>query len=190
MLSMLNRLSNARILVVEDSHVSQEFVVRALAKAGFKKIETAEDGIIALNKTRQFAPDLVILDLMMPNLDGFGYCEQVRNDTDLPRMPIIVQTMLEDRKAKLRALSCGADDYLNKPIDADEINLRVCNQLKRYFAMLDSQEMCEYLKLELQHMRNIMQKFEKLTLEPQIVHTMLRHCEVLEEMTILPTFEN
>ena len=147
MLALPSRLSQASILVVDDSQFSTRLITTALAKAGFNAIETAKDGMEAMEKTRHLKPELVILDIVMPKLDGFGYCEQVRKDLDLPRMPIIVQTMLEDRETKLRALSCGADDFLHKPLDADELVLRTRVHLERYFMLQDLNEMCLYLML-------------------------------------------
>ena len=189
MLALVNRLSYARILVVEDNLVMQEVITSALAKAGFCKIETAKDGVEALEKTYSFEPDLVLLDLKMPNLDGFGYCEQVRNDGSLPRMPIIVQTMLDDRASKLQALSCGADDFLNKPIDVEELNLRVCNQLIRYFTYKEMLETYSYITMELEHLRQKMRKEEHSAyLSQSMRDALVRHCEVLETITSISSF--
>ena len=190
MLALINRLSYARILVVEDNLVMQEVITSALAKAGFCKIETAIDGIEALAKTQSFEPDLVLLDLKMPNLDGFGYCERVRNDHTLLRMPIIVQTTLDDRASRLRALSCGADDFLNKPIDVEELNLRVCSHLIRYFAYKEMQDMYSYINMELDHLRQKMRGEHMTAPTESLQNTLKKHCEVLESMTTISSVLN
>ncbi|MDR3425047.1 MAG: response regulator [Alphaproteobacteria bacterium] len=149
------RCANARILIVDDAEFTRRLTSAALAKAGFRRIEFAKDGVEALQKTAELHPDLVILDLSMPRLDGFGYCERVRGDTSLPRMPIIVQTALEDRQSRLRALSCGADDFLTKPLDMDELCLRICVHVERYFMLCDANDMCGYLKMEIEQMQRL-----------------------------------
>jgi DNA-binding response OmpR family regulator len=179
---LLNRFSFARILVVDDSVFDRRIISIALKKAGFKKILTADDGAEAVQKTYDFRPDLVILDLKMPNLDGFGYCEMVRNDNSLPRMPIIVQTGMKDRQSWMRALSCGADDFLTKPLDMEELTLRICVHAERYFMLRDLEDTCSYLKMELDISHNLRGAIEKSGMSPSKVNTLSRHFEVLEQI--------
>lgn len=133
-----SRFANARILIVDDSPMNLKVITSRLEAAGYKNIETAADGIEGLKKTAAFRPDIVLLDIMMPNMDGFTYCEMVRADSTMDPMPIIVQTALDDKASMLRALSCGADDFLKKPLDLEEVNLRVYVHLKRYFMYQDA----------------------------------------------------
>ncbi len=139
------RFSHACILVVDDSVFERRLISTALKKAGFNKIEGANDGVEALKKTYELRPDLVLLDLCMPNLDGFGYCEKVRADRQLLQMPIIVQTALEDRNSRLRALSSGANDFLLKPLDMDEVSLRICVHIENYFMLHQLKALRDYL---------------------------------------------
>ena len=132
-----SRFANARILIVDDAPFNIKLIASRLEAAGYKNIETAFDGLNALEKTASFKPDVVLLDIMMPHLDGFGYIERIRADKTVAPMPIIVQTALSDHASMLRALSCGADDFLKKPLDMEEINLRVYVHLKRYFMLQD-----------------------------------------------------
>ncbi len=132
------RFANARILVVDDLALNVKLISVALQAAGYSHIGSASNGLEALKETYHFQPDLVLLDLMMPVLDGFGYCEKIRSDPGARRMPIIVQTALGEREDKLRALSCGADDFINKPIDREELILRVHVHLERYFMFQDT----------------------------------------------------
>jgi len=187
MFDVITRFSSARILVVDDSVFERRLISLALKKSGFIHIETADDGVEAVNKTRQFMPDMVLLDLNMPNLDGFGYCEMVRNDSTLPRMPIIVQTAQEDRQSRLHALACGADDYLTKPLDMDELSLRLCLHIERYFMLRDLQDMCSYLRMEVENgklLRDIVR--DSGGAFPEVQASMDRHYEVLEQMIRLP----
>ncbi|MFA4995305.1 MAG: response regulator [Bdellovibrionales bacterium] len=78
MFSGVMRFANARILVVDDSEFDRRLISTALKKAGFTNMMMADDGSDAVQKTFNYRPDLVLLDLHMPNLDGFGYCESVR----------------------------------------------------------------------------------------------------------------
>ena len=99
------RFAKANILVVDDSSFNTKLICSRLSAAGYCSIETAVDGVDGLKKTYKKMPDLVLLDIMMPNLDGFGYCERIRGDANAAHMPIIVQTALDDRATKIRALS-------------------------------------------------------------------------------------
>lgn len=183
-----SRFSRARILIIDDSPLQVRLVSMALAKVGFLSIETAADGEEGLEKTRRFEPDMVILDLSMPKLDGYGYCEQVRSDPKIARMPILVQTAMEEREAKLRALSCGADDFLHKPLDADELALRVHIHLERYFMLQDTNEMCLYLKMELEQAHTMLWTLQESSAPPAAMKMLNRHYDVLREMTVIPLF--
>ena len=188
MLKKLERLAQASILVVDDDAGARRQISSALKKAGFQKVNIAVDGNDALVQTVRFDPDLVILDLQMPSLDGFGYCKKIRNFDSLPRMPIIVQTISEAREDKLRALSVGADDFLNKPLDMEELNLRACVHLERYFMLQDMKNMCGHLRMEIDVMQKIMQQVEKSKISSQVVTSLNRHCEALEKMSAMPTY--
>lgn len=138
------RFANARILVVDDMPVNVKLITTALQAAGYSNITPAYNGMEALEKTHRFQPELVLLDIMMPILNGFEYCKKIRSDPAAKRMPIIVQTALGEREDKLYALSCGADDFINKPIDCEELILRVHVHLERYFMIQDTDDMHNY----------------------------------------------
>ena len=185
MLNRIARFSDARILVVDDSLFTRRLISTALKKAGFTKILTADDGAEAVQKTYDFKPNLVLLDLKMPNLDGFGYCEMVRKDPELLRMPIIVQTELDDRQSRLHALSCGADDFLTKPLDMAELTLRICVHIERYFMLRDMKDMCDYLKMEIDSVRGLRSEIKKLKVSSAKKGDMDNHFEVLEQLAHL-----
>jgi DNA-binding response OmpR family regulator len=142
----VERFANARILVVDDLSLNVKLIHVALEAAGYSHIASAYNGMEALEKTHHFQPDLVLLDIMMPVLNGYEYCKKIRSDPAARRMPIIVQTALGEREDKLHALSCGADDFINKPIDREELILRVHVHLERYFMFKDTDDMRDYPK--------------------------------------------
>ena len=120
----MERLNNASILVVDDVEVNRAILMGSLKKRGYTNILVAKDGAEALRITYEEKPDLVILDIVMPSMDGFSYCKAIRRDPAFDNMPILVQTMLEKMEDKLKAFHLGASDYICKPINPDELSAR------------------------------------------------------------------
>lgn len=118
-----------KILLVEDDAELVELVSFNLKKAGFA-IGTATDGVEALKKARSVAPDLIVLDLMLPELDGFAVCEILRRNPLTASIPIIMVTALSSELARLAGLDSGANDYMIKPFSPKELVLRVERCLK------------------------------------------------------------
>lgn len=118
----------ARILVVEDDESISEAIVFSLEKKGFRCLAAA-DGLEGLRLLRRENPDLMILDLMLPGLDGWKLCEQVRQDGY--SLPIIVVSARTSEFDKVQVLSLGADDYLTKPFGMGELLARVQANLRR-----------------------------------------------------------
>lgn len=141
-------ISQSRILIVDDSPVNLRLLSRALERQGFQRLETAENGKEALALTESFRPDLVVLDLLMPEMDGYEYCQHVRARPEWNTMAIVVQTAVEERVSKMRVLSLGANDFLSKPVDTDELLLRVRLHLERTLLQRQLREYREYLKSE------------------------------------------
>jgi putative two-component system response regulator len=123
-----NQIKRPLILVVDDHKLMRELLKSYLSQWGFEIIE-AENGEQALEQISRHSPDLVILDLLMPVLDGFEVCRQVKSDPKTALLPIIVATGLDDFDAKIKALEVGADDYVNKPVNERELLMRVRNHL-------------------------------------------------------------
>lgn len=115
------------ILVVDDDPEITSLLRRGLAYEGYR-LDTASDGIEALAKARDREPDMVILDIMMPGLDGIEVCKRLREASDVPILMLTAKGTVSDRVV---GLECGADDYLVKPFALDELLARVKALLRR-----------------------------------------------------------
>ncbi|GAB6107563.1 response regulator YycF [Fusibacter bizertensis] len=118
---------NKKILIVEDEKPISDIVKFNLIKEGYE-IETAFDGEEALKKVYQFQPDLVLLDVMLPKLDGFQVCRRIRESFN---MPIIMLTAKEEEVDKVLGFELGADDYITKPFGMRELIARVKANIRR-----------------------------------------------------------
>jgi DNA-binding response OmpR family regulator len=117
----------ARILVVEDDATVAEVVARYLTREGYA-VDRVADGGVALARLQQSTPDLIVLDLMLPGVDGREVCRRVRAVSDVP---IIMLTALGETGDRIAGLEIGADDYLAKPFSPRELVARVKNVLRR-----------------------------------------------------------
>jgi DNA-binding response OmpR family regulator len=118
-----------RILVVEDDEGSRELVTSILTDAGYE-VEAAEDGIAALARVPAVRPDLVLLDLMMPGLDGYEVCRRLKREPRTGHIPVIVVTAMGKAANMDTALASGADDFVPKPIEPANLRARVAAMLK------------------------------------------------------------
>ncbi len=109
-----------RVLVVDDNADMREYVSRLLAQAGYD-VEATPDGLAALCAARQSLPDLVLADVMMPGLDGFGLLRELRADKRTSTLPVIMLSARAGEEARVEGLKAGADDYLIKPFSAREL---------------------------------------------------------------------
>jgi DNA-binding response OmpR family regulator len=109
-----------RILIVDDNHSLVLAAERVLQKEGFDVI-TAFDGYEGLEKARAEKPDLIILDIMMPKMDGYTACHQIKKGTSTKNIPVIMLTTLEYELNKELAKRLGANGYITKPIDSQAL---------------------------------------------------------------------
>ena len=125
------------ILIVDDEPRGRELLEALLTPLGYQ-LEFAADGLEAYNQTVKHQPDLVLLDVMMPELDGFEVCRRIRATPGIAEVPIVMVTALDDRDSRLAAIQAGADDFLTKPIDRLEVRARVqsVTRLNRYRRLL------------------------------------------------------
>ncbi|CAN7643988.1 response regulator [Trinickia sp. LjRoot230] len=118
-----SRTMGARVLVVDDNEDMRRYIGRLLK--GRWEVETAADGLDALAAIRRRLPDVVISDVMMPNLDGFGLLREIRSDPALRDLPVVIVSARAGEEARVEGLESGADDYLTKPFSARELVARV-----------------------------------------------------------------
>ena len=116
-----------RILVVDDEQTVRDFLQKALENAGYDVI-TASDGREALDKVSQFDVSLVLLDIVMPGLDGYEVLEHMRQYEDIP---VIMLTGIGGETTKIDTLALGADDYITKPFSVEELLARIQAKLRR-----------------------------------------------------------
>ena len=124
------------VLIVDDNEDNRFTLSMRLEACGYENIVTAENGREALEKMRQSAVDLVLLDIMMPELDGYGVLEELRTDTALRDIPVVMISALEDVNSVVRCIELGATDYLTKPFNPVLLKARVdkCIERARYKA--------------------------------------------------------
>lgn len=123
-------MSKARLLIVEDDNDIATMLRIYFASQGYE-VDIASRGGEALEKTRHNLPHLIILDIMLPDFDGFEVCRTLRTNTRTSHVPIIFLTQKDERSDKLQGLELGADDYITKPFDIEELKLRVQRAIAR-----------------------------------------------------------
>ncbi len=114
----------AKILVVEDNPAFQRLLTLALTEAGYDVI-VANDGAEGLQKARQHRPQLMILDIMLPGMDGYEVCRYVRSDPQIAHLPILMLTAKAGPRDEQEGFQAGADDYLTKPVNLSELMQRI-----------------------------------------------------------------
>jgi DNA-binding response OmpR family regulator len=123
-------MNKSRILIVED-----DFDIANMLRIYFSNqnydVEIAPRGSDALDKTRAGLPHLIVLDIMLPDIDGYEVCKTLRTNTRTSHIPVIFLTQKDERSDKLQGLELGADDYITKPFDIEELKLRVQNAIAR-----------------------------------------------------------
>ena len=133
--------SRMKILVIDDEPANVALLEDMLAEGGYTRVKSITDSRLAMELYETFEPDLVLLDLMMPHVDGFTILESFRAAARESFFPIIVLTADANENTKLRALRAGATDFLLKPFDQLEVLLRMTNLLetRRLHLQLDMQ---------------------------------------------------
>ena len=130
-----------KLLIVDDEPLNVALLEEMLLEAGYKQIRSVTDSRTALEVCDSFVPDLVLLDLMMPHVDGFAILHSLRSAGDEVFLPVIVLTADASEETKRRALAAGATDFLLKPLDQLEVLLRIANllEMRRLHIQLDTQ---------------------------------------------------
>lgn len=140
-----NHGSGGRILVVDDEEFNQEILNDRLVEQGYEVV-LASNGEEALQKVKEFSIDLILLDIMMPKLDGYEVTRRLKKGKETKIIPIVMVTALKDLSSRVKALEAGCDDFLGKPVEAIELKARVKSLLK--------------IKAYHDHMRNYQKELE------------------------------
>lgn len=121
--------ADGRLLVVDDNENNREIVSRLLEREGYQ-VSTAENGALALEQIKSQPPDLVLLDVMMPVMDGIEACRRMKDDPDSRLIPVVMMTALGQVDDRVRAIQAGADDFLTKPVNRGELLARIQTSLR------------------------------------------------------------
>ena len=123
-------MSQARLLIVEDDTDITDMLTAYFSAMDFE-VDVAHRGSEALEKTHQALPDLIVLDILLPDIDGYDVCRSLRKETRTSSIPVIFLTQKDERGDRLQGLELGADDYITKPFDIEELKLRVMGAIRR-----------------------------------------------------------
>ena len=165
------------LLIVDDMPDNISILLAFLSKSGFKVLVTpnGEQGL----KTAEYAhPDLILLDVMMPGMDGFEVCQQLKSQDKTSDIPIIFMTALADTVDKVKGFNLGAADYITKPIQQEEVLARVTTHLKLH----KLQKQLQHQKQQLHEQNQKLQ--EEITARKQIEESLQRTADMLSERTL------
>lgn len=177
------RLRGANILIIEDVELNQRMLAHILQGYGYKNVHIASCGQEGLERTQALRPDLVLLDLMMPGMDGFEYTSLVRSRREFDDIPILVQTMLDEQEHKVRIFELGATDFVNKPVLPGELIARVKVHLERRYLLEDLRAYRERIGEELEAARAMQDKLMPAQQQASM-------CERVYDLQIATHFES
>ena len=132
----MNGIYDAKLLVVDDEPAIRKLLLTLLSKEGYGDISTAATAAEALSKLRSVSPDLILLDVMLPDGDGFELFSEIRS---LSPAPVLFLSARDEDEARLRGLGLGADDYITKPFLPKELTLRMAAVLRRSYKIGDGE---------------------------------------------------
>ena len=158
-----SRITPATIFIVDDNHCSQQLLDDILMNNGYTTC-LFSNGMSALQAAQSEPPDLILLDVMMPGMDGFEVCRLLKEDRSTRFVPVVMVTCLNEKSMRLKGMAAGADDFISKPFDSMEILLRTRN-------LLQMKEYQDFLK---RHSEILEQRVQKRTEELEEVITELK----------------
>ena len=125
----MNDRKKPKILIVDDKEYNRKLMSTLLKNYGYS-YETATNGFEALVKTKEYSPDLIFLDVLMPEMDGYEACMKLKEDPATKNIPVVMVTALTDKESRVKGLKYGANDFISKPIDSTEVMVRAQNLIK------------------------------------------------------------
>ena len=164
-----------KVLIIEDEVPIADLLVYSLRKQGFE-VKSANDGTTGLELIREFIPDLIVLDIMLPDISGFDICRQVTKEYNIP---IIMLTAKADITDKVLGMELGADDYITKPFDIREVIVRIKTILRRIDRISDSIENKKEESILINEDIKILNEERKVLKNGEIVELTPKEYEVL-----------
>lgn len=149
--------SHSKVLIIESDDVSRMMLRQVFLNVGVINVIEAKDGEEGLLETLRQKPDLVLLDLNMPVMNGVEYCKRIRSNPVFKNLPILVQTGLADLKSKEKLFDVGATDYVNKPLDFKEVTIRSLIHLERAAYIKQLEEFNERVRRQLFAARQLLE---------------------------------
>ena len=173
-------LQNSVIMMVDDESIMVELIQMFLEETGYKRFYGISDSLEAISEIHLRKPDILLLDLVMPGIDGFEILKQLRAHPQTAHLPVVVLTSSSDCETKLKALELGATDFLAKPVDQSELALRIRNTLtfKAYqdqLAYYDSLTGLPNRRLCLERLNNAISRFQKVNGFLSVLNIRLGH---------------
>ncbi|OIP73350.1 MAG: GGDEF domain-containing response regulator [Oscillatoriales cyanobacterium CG2_30_40_61] len=168
-------ISKGNILIIDDNPENLRLLSRMLIRRGYE-VRQALNGMIALRAIEIQRPDIVLLDIMMPQMDGYEVCKQIKNNPETADIPVIFLSALDEVQNKIKGFAVGGSDYITKPFQFDEVLVRVQNQLSLQFARQ------RIVKLN----RELEQRVKERTQELEDVHAQLLKKALYDQLTNLP----
>lgn len=174
-------LVGCEVLIVEDNSASLTLLSEIVESAGYS-VRQAQDGQMALLSVKSRTPDLILLDVRMPGMDGFEVCRQLKANPKTDSIPVIFLSALKDSDAKLEGLKLGAVDYIAKPYDPDDVLLRVRTHLELRNLQQHLGEMCDLRTLQLkEEMHKHRNTAQELFESRQQLRELTAHLEQVQE---------
>lgn len=181
--------SQSKVLIVDDDLTARS-TIEAILSAENYALFLAENGVQALKLAAEVQPDIILLDIIMPGISGFDTCKAIRAMPGLGEIPIVLVTSLDEREARLAGLKAGADDFLTKPFDHNELKARVLNltSLNRY------RQQTIYNSLELKFYETFISdqvsQNDQNTIQLNAIRNISDYVEAEEAIFVLFDFEN
>jgi signal transduction histidine kinase len=176
------------ILVIDDEVTTRTTLAALLERPNYH-VEMAEDGVEGLELAKRIKPDVILLDIMMPRMNGYDVCKRVRQDEEIREVPIILITALDDHDAKLNGLMAGADDFLSKPFDSFELKVRLhtLRHVDRYRRLLEERKKLDKALNDLSEKNRQLSALSRRVLETQETERRLVAMELHDEIGQLLT---
>ncbi len=141
-----SNIKNAKLLVVDDNQFNKKIIEKILTSSGFINIRYAGNGKEAMEKTRHDKPDLILLDMIMPEMDGFTFCKMLRDEPKFKDIPIIAQTSLTSLQDRIKAFHAGVTDFVGQPLNTYELLVRMYIHLERHYILHELKDF--YIQVE------------------------------------------